>query len=207
MSNKSKSVQVIDLSVLLGSSPDQGSIQTNRFAQNSQYLPVSHIEGKLDAIFGPMGWKISNFLLTQIGGKQTGDVMKGFFSVSLSLSCKNPDTGEWVERSGVASGSATDKQIETFAAKLKAEAFKNAAKSFGATFGRNLNRKQVFQDASLKMSKAELYKQVLFDLESCESPAELYDIQQGYTSLLNESWFKQLIRKKESELQPKQIDK
>lgn len=118
------------------------------FQNKFNYLPISHLETKLDELFFGQ-WTTRNFKYQQICNELIGD---------LELVVRHPITGEEIIRSGA--GSVVIMQdsgasLESFTntkkknalvmgfPKLKAECFKNAVQSLGKLFGRDLNRKIV----------------------------------------------------------------
>ena len=130
---------------LLGKKPDAKHISKNRQANNSQYLSIGYIESQLDTIYKGL-WSLENFKEKVILNEVIG---------SLELRVFHPIAGMWLTRVGCASvpiqldqGAAitdTSKKKKNALVKnfpsLKAECVKNAAKSLGLAFGRDLNRK------------------------------------------------------------------
>jgi len=131
----------------LSKQPPKEEIRQNKQANNADYLPISFIENKLDEIF--MGlWSNKNFTSRQIANELVGQIEIEFF---------HPTAKVWLTRTGVAavpiqfkSGSditdITNKIKNTLVKDyphLKSECIKNAAKSIGKMFGRDLNREYV----------------------------------------------------------------
>jgi len=128
----------------LSTKPKTAAIKTNKFAGNSKYLEIGYIEAQLDRKTHGL-WNWENVTATQMinGVAVTGDLR--FF---------HPIASVWITRSGVGfkqfqlSKGKTDPSPENLSAKAlerdipiaAAEAFKNAAKKLGNTFGRSLNR-------------------------------------------------------------------
>lgn len=135
-------------SKILNQPPKQEEIQNNPFANNAQYLPISYVEMDLDEVFFGL-WKTENFTSKIVVNEVIGQ---------LDLLVFHPVFKEWLGRTGNAStpiqmqkGSGVTevaKKIHNTLVKdyphLKSECIKNAAKSFGKRFGRDLNRK--FED-------------------------------------------------------------
>lgn len=121
--------------------PDPAHIKNDGFSKKD-YLPISVIEALLDQEFGPLNWKTTNFKVLPLGANP-GKEGQVYIAATITLAVINTNFGEpiWVEREGATSGYCSHGVIATFAAKLKAEAIKNAAKSLGKVFGRDLNRK------------------------------------------------------------------
>jgi len=123
-------------------------IKINKFAKNAKYIPISHIEMKLDEYFFGM-WQTVNFRTQVIVNEIVG---------SIDLQVKHPVTGEWLTRTGagavpiqMSSGSgvlSVEQKIHNTLVKdyphLKAMCLLNASKSLGKLFGRDLNRE--FED-------------------------------------------------------------
>lgn len=111
-----------------------------------RYVNISAIEKQLDILFTPFGWETVGFTWSICVNEMVG---------SLTLRVKNPDTGEWVSRTGAAGvqiqmrrdssvldvGSKIPNAMEKMMGKLKADCTRNAAKSLGDIMGRNVGRK------------------------------------------------------------------
>lgn len=120
--------------------PDSDKIKINRMANNSAYLPISHIENLLDKYFFGL-WSTDDFTWQNIANELVG---------SITLRVKHPLTGEVITRTGVGSvqirvnkdtGKKVTNALVADIPHLKAECIKNAAKSIGKVFGRDLSRK------------------------------------------------------------------
>ena len=111
-----------------------------------EYIPVSYVEHNLDKYFFGH-WSTYNFKYQQIINEIVADII---------LEIINPVTGERLKRTGAAAVTImqskgatliefTETKIKTALVmgfpRLKAECIKNAAKSLGKKFGRDLNRK------------------------------------------------------------------
>tara|TARA_Y100000817_G_C16861576_1_gene545990 strand:- start:4418 stop:4963 length:546 start_codon:yes stop_codon:yes gene_type:complete len=126
--------------------------------QGIQYLPISAIESDLDRLFAGL-WQVKNLNYKIVANE---------ILVNLDLEVFHPVAKVWLTRAGVGACMIRQRsgaQISDINAKLKnalvmdlphakAEAIKNAAKSLGAIFGRNLAR---------KASDTTDYKPVLLD--------------------------------------------
>ena len=138
-----------NFSKLTHKEPDPKEIQTNKFAGNSKYLPISFLEMQLDEMFFGL-WQTKDFKSSVIANEIIG---------SLELSYFHPTFHTWITRVGTAgtmiqykskdkggTGDITnikDKIPNTLVKDyphLKAEAFRNACLSIGKAFGRDLNR-------------------------------------------------------------------
>jgi len=146
---------VIDFINALKSEPEDRQIKLNKFADNSKYLPIGYVEEKLDYYFNL--WKTTDFQWS---------VVVNEIVCSIQLHVFNPIAGMWIERTGTAAvqiqlsaqyevidGKRVKKPVDVMDVSkkiantlqkdfphAKAEAIKNAAKSLGNIFGRNLNR-------------------------------------------------------------------
>lgn len=137
---------------ILNTPPPQKWIKKNKFADNSDYLPIDKVEFLLDSIF--QLWKVEvrqvQQLLTSI-------------EVTIRLHYLHPVTGEWSFHDGVAA-----KEIQTKAGSgplkhdlsnispgalqmavpiAKSIAIRDAADHLGKIFGRDLNRKDTVEFA------------------------------------------------------------
>lgn len=130
---------------LLNQYPDKKDIAINTQAKNSKYLPIGCIERKLDEIYTGL-WMTENFRWVAIANELVG---------SIDLKVFHPTAKIWLTRTGAA-GTMIQMQAQTSPnienkikntlgkdfPHLKAECIKNAAKSLGVVFGRNLNRNE-----------------------------------------------------------------
>ena len=131
------------LNILLNQQPPAAWIKVNKFANNSQYLPIDKVEFLLTRIF--QQWRC-----------EVIDYKQLFNSVSchIRLHYLNPMTGEWQYHDGVGAAdiqvksgsSAADLQnINRNATGMalpiaKSYAIKDAAHHLGKLFGKDLNR-------------------------------------------------------------------
>ena len=132
-------------SVLHKSQPE-ANIKRNAFAGNSKYIPIGIIESELDKYFQEWSWKIDS-----VSNMANAVVVYG------RLEVLNPVTGNLITRSGcgsvpieVAKGSnpndinsINSKALQKNVPAAAAYALKNAAKTLGNLFGRNINRDDV----------------------------------------------------------------
>lgn len=149
--------------------PDKSLIQLNKFANNSKYIPISHLEMLLDKIFAGL-WQTKNFHFTTIANEIAGSIELWYF---------NPSAKQWMCRIGagavqIQTSKGTDfsvitNKIQNTLVKdiphLKAECFRNACLSLGKQFGRDLNREhspaeyvEEYKFNSLKKEAIELQK-------------------------------------------------
>ena len=125
--------------------PASDHVLTNSMANNSKYIPIGVIEMKLDELFFGL-WSIKNFQTEVIVNEIVGN---------LELEVFHPVAKVWIIRTGAAavpiqtkSGSGVydvENKIKNTLVKdyphLRAECLKNASKTIGKMFGRDLNRK------------------------------------------------------------------
>lgn len=141
-----KNVEIFT-SNILSASPD--NVQINKAANNSKYIPISVVENQLDEIFFG-AWEIKDFHYQVVANEIVGSLQLRFF---------HPIYKTWIERTGCAAvqiqmksaqkggdGDITNVRnkitntLEKDFPHLKAECVKNAARSIGKVFGRDLNR-------------------------------------------------------------------
>lgn len=118
--------------------------KTNKFANNTQYVPISHVQTLLDQMFFGL-WQTKCFTYKVVGNELVG---------SIELWVYHPIIKEWLVRTGVAAtqirqnkgAKLTDidqkikNALEMDAPHLYADCVKSAAKTLGPAFGRDLNR-------------------------------------------------------------------
>ena len=129
----------------LNTEPQKNEVQVNKMAGNSNYLPISFVQTKLDEIFLGM-WSFEMDHVQVIANEVIG------YGV---LTVVNPITGMTIKRSGSAAvmiQQTKDSALTDYNNKIKntlvkdfphlqAECMKSAAKTLGKIFGRDLNRK------------------------------------------------------------------
>jgi hypothetical protein len=133
------------LQMLLNQEPSKSEVRTNKMANNSQYLSIATVERLLDENYAGI-WNTKNFRWQVVANEIIG---------SIDLEVFQPAAKMWITRTGAASAmiqtrkgepiTVESKHINTLVKDfphLKAECLKNAAKSLGVRFGRNLNRGQ-----------------------------------------------------------------
>lgn len=133
---------------LLHKDPPKEEIKINKQANNSQYIPISFLEMKLDEMFFGL-WSTKNFQTKTIVNEEVGSIELWYF---------HPTAKTWLCRIGAGAvmiQQKKDSDITDVGAKikntmtkdfphLKAECFRNACLSLGKAFGRDLNRE--FED-------------------------------------------------------------
>jgi hypothetical protein len=119
-------------------------IKTNKFANNTQYVPISHIQTLLDTLYFGL-WETKNFKYTVIGNE---------IAASVELWVFHPVIKKWIVRQGAAAtqirmnkgASVMDisqkikNSVEMDLPHALADCVKSAAKTLGPAFGRDLNR-------------------------------------------------------------------
>ena len=131
------------LQMFLNREPKADTVKINSMANNSKYLPIAEVERTLDEVYSGL-WSTVNFRWEVVANEIVG---------SIDLKVINPANGFELVRTGCASvmiqierGKEVNviNKIKNTLVKdfphLKAECIKNAAKSLGVAFGRNLNR-------------------------------------------------------------------
>lgn len=168
--------QLKNISAEMSNPPLQSEVKTNKFADNAKYVPIEIIEAKLDLYF-PMAWQTANFKWQVVANEIVG---------SMDLYIWNPVLGQWIQRTGAGgvpiqmrskekggSDDLTDvnNKVKVTLTKdfphLKAECLKNACKTLGQTFGRDLNR-----DNPVEPIQPEAINDYLEALNACQSYKE-----------------------------------
>ena len=155
-------------------SPDKNFVKKTP-DNRAESLVISAVETTLDEMYGGL-WNATNFHWRQIGNEVVG---------SITLEVFHPECGIWIKRDGAgaiqimvdkapanvnrnqwALDMANKKPNALYMGfpKLKAECLKNAAKSLGNVFGRNLNRQfsdNDFEPETQKDETNEIRKEIL----------------------------------------------
>jgi len=153
--NRPELINLEKFTSVLNTTPAANKVKSR---QGIQYLPISAIESDLDRLFAGL-WQVKNLNYKIVANE---------ILLTLDLEVFHPVAKVWLTRAGVGACMIRQRsgaQISDINAKLKnalvmdlphakAEAIKNAAKSLGAIFGRNLAR---------KASETTDYKPVLLD--------------------------------------------
>lgn len=133
-----------ELNRLLNQAPSQRWVRVNKFANNSNYIPIGIIEYLLTAIF--LKWRVE---------LKSTSVIANSVVVTVRLHILDPITGEWDWQDGIGASpiqtekgaAATDfSKVNTLAVQMAAPAaesyaFKDAAEKLGRLFGKDINRK------------------------------------------------------------------
>lgn len=132
-----------ELNRLLNCNPKTEWIKQNKFANNSNYIPVGIVEYLLTSIF--LKWRLE---------VKSVQVIANSAVVSVRLFVLDPISGDWDWQDGVGASpiqtksgaAATDfSQVNTSAVQMavpaaESYAFKDAAEKFGKLFGKDINR-------------------------------------------------------------------
>ena len=135
-----------DLNILLNQPPKDSWIKQNKFANNTNYIPIEKIEYLLTSIY--QKWKVE---VKEI------QVIANSVVVTVRLHVKDPISGEWDWQDGIGASpiqtekgaAATDfTKVNTSAVQMAAPAaesyaVKDAAEKLGKLFGKDINRKDV----------------------------------------------------------------
>lgn len=173
---------------MLNSKPKPSDIKINKLANNSKFIPIGVIEKTLDEIYSGL-WKAEKFKYITVVNELVGD---------LELSTFHPVIQEWITRPGAAAIPVTTKKGEDFTdiknkyinacvtviGHLKAECIKNAAKSFGEVFGRNLNREDdyaSYTSLSERLISDEQYLDIEEKLAICATKEEAHLLFDNYS--------------------------
>ena len=135
----------------LNGTPRPSTIKKNAQARDAKYIPIGEVEKLLDEMFGG-AWRTHSYQTQTVANELIG---------SIVLEYLHPVLGVWISRVGsaavpvtMASGSKVPEMMEkkivnalvTVSPHLKAECIKNAARSIGQRFGRDLNRDTTYGD-------------------------------------------------------------
>lgn len=162
----------------LNAPPPANEIKTNKFANDSKYLPISFIEMKLDELF--LGhWETYDFDYKVVANEIVGSlILRYCLPAYLNLPAEKQ---VWVRRTGAGAvqiqysaqyenGKKVKTDITDIGNKiintmskdfphLKSACISNAARSIGKTFGRDLNREWEDEYNSRYFGDAETFEQ------------------------------------------------
>lgn len=167
----------------------------------SMSVPIGIVENTLDDIYQGL-WSTRNLVVQSLGGSlnDKGE-MQGYFCVSIDLVVIDP-AGIEIVRSGVASGYILHNNMKTHFAALKSMAIKNAAKSLGDAFGRDLNRDDdtISEKAVTTADKKEAFENVKADLAALHSEEEVQLYFRDEKVWKSAAWFKNLCNARAAEI-------
>lgn len=164
---------------VLNAEPKPQEIKSNKFANNSKYLPIGVIERKLDEMF--IAWQTENFRYQVIGNELTG---------VITLKVLHPMLLTWISYEGAGAVQiqfTKGSDFTNFANKiqntlqkdfphLKSECLKNAAKHLGKAFGRDLNRDETGDYAPVNNSELidnEIFSEIKVKVKRIKNTADL----------------------------------
>ena len=167
------------------------------------YIPISILEAKLDSFFNG-AWSTKNISTTIVGNELV---------VSLELHFYHPKLDTWLCRVGVGASMVMQKRdsaisdidakiknaLEMDAPNAKSKAFKNAVKSIGKAFGRDLMREIEGEFENIEQHKKTSENKILTALEKAKDFEELKKIFSNPNhslALENEEIYKALEAKK-----------
>lgn len=183
--------------------------KTNKFANNTQYVPISHIQTLLDTLFFGL-WQTKNFTYKVIANELVG---------SIDLWVYHPVLKDWLVRTGVAAtqirqnkgaaltdiGAKIKNALEMDAAHLYADCVKSAAKTLGPAFGRDLNRD--FTD-NYKTILSNYVESQSYDIEAvskqvyaCKTTLELLSLKDSNPYFAGDPELMQIFEERKNELQ------
>ncbi len=164
---------------VLNAEPKPTEIKSNKFANNSKYLPIGVIERKLDEMF--IAWQTENFRYQVIGNELTG---------VITLKVLHPILLTWISYEGAGAVQIQfkkDSDFTNFSNKiqntltkdfphLKSECLKNAAKHLGKAFGRDLNRDETGDYAPVNNSELidnDIFSEIKVKVKRIKNTADL----------------------------------
>lgn len=130
--------KIDDWTKRLSTKPPVSKVKKNPYANNSDYLPIGYLEQELDRLY-------------QLWDLEIVSTYQFYNSIVMNVHLKvlHPTVKVWITRAGSGAakiqldkntGQPLQSSIEKAAGAAKAMAFKNACKSLGRRFGRDLNR-------------------------------------------------------------------
>ena len=188
-------VKIENFQKSLNSNPKESEVKINKMAKGSKFLPIGVCERTLDEIYSGL-WQTRNFEYLVVVNELVGH---------LELWVFHPLLGEWICRVGSAAVPITVKAGQDFtviqnkitnacvtvAPHLKAECIKNAAKSLGVKFGRNLNRVEdysTYQSLSEMLVPEEVMDEAELLIEVCTTREQVREIYGKYASSLKKDF-------------------
>lgn len=201
--------QYNELNRLLNSPPKPEWVMVNKYANNSNYIPIGIIEYLLTSIF--IKWR------KEIKSVQ---VIANSVVTTIRLWVLDPITGEWDWQEGVGAApiqtekgaAATDfGKVNTAAVQMAAPAsesyaLKDAAEGFGKIFGKDLNRKDELNYADMMATRfngqeIKTIPQILLDVIAETTEKEkLTEIYKANTEYQSNPKFMQILNARKLEL-------
>lgn len=178
-----------ELQAHLSSPPDERLVMLNDITQ-TLYIPIGAVEDMLDTTFG-LDWSTQDFKWTIKDNKVIGSIVLMVVSCGICISRQGAAARNIVPETYDTADGAITLDIETVLPALKSECIKNAAKSLGTRFGRDLNRStdDVETFAAVKMPTVnDVYEQAIKDVLAFDTKEAL----QGAARLIIKKYEKQL---------------
>ena len=156
-----------DLNILLNQPPKPEWVKQNKFAGNTNYIPIEKVEYLLTSIY--QKWRVEIKNLTVIANSVV---------ITIRLHIQDPITGDWDWQDGVGAApiqtekgaAATDfTKVNTSAVQMAAPAaesyaIKDAAEKLGKIFGKDINRKDVIDVLPTMFNKQDALNEKLKQL-------------------------------------------
>lgn len=151
-----------ELNILLNQPPKAEWIKVNKYANNTNYIPIEKIEYLLTSIF--IHWRVE---VKQI------NIIANAVCVTVRLHYKDPITGDWLWQDGIGaqaiqteSGAAatdftkvTNNAVQMAAPAAESYAIKDAAEKIGKIFGKDINRKEVIDIVKPLADRAQVMRE------------------------------------------------
>jgi hypothetical protein len=158
-----------DLLTLLNQPPKQDWIRQNKFANNTNYIPIGVVEYLLTSIYQSWRFEIKNV-----------QVIANSIVVTGRLHILDPITSQWDWQDGIGASpiqtekgaSATDfTKVNTSAVQMAAPAaesyaLKDAAEKLGRIFGKDINRRDLPNIEPVLENKAEQFRNKILKLNN-----------------------------------------
>lgn len=198
-----------ELNRLLNCNPKPEWIQKNKFAGNSDYIPIGIIEYLLTSIF--IKWRVE---------VKSIHVIANSVVVSVRLHYLDPVTAEWEWQDGIGASpiqtksgaAATDfSQVNTSAVQMAAPAaetyaVKDAAEKLGKLFGKDLNRNMGSMDYTQTLGTkfkdvAEIPEELKVVISATTEKSKLFDeIYKNNPEYHSNPQFMRLLNQRKTEL-------
>lgn len=199
-----------ELNKLLNCNPKPEWIKQNKFANNSNYIPVGIVEYLLTSIY--LKWRLE---------VKSVQVIANSAVVAVRLYVLDPISGEWDWQDGVGASpiqtakgaAATDfSQVNTSAVQMavpaaESYAFKDAAEKLGKLFGKDINRAEMSANYSQMMDNKfggapviEIPEELIFVISETTDKEKLSEIYRANSEYHNNKKFMQLLNQRKAEL-------
>lgn len=129
---------------MLNAEPDSRILKKNKWAGNSTYIPISHLEAQLDFIFPIWSWEID-----EVTREQNHMIVRGHLTIHFKGQIFRKLGGVGARPFQVDKGAhfadferMKPNAVEQSSTVAASYAFRNAAQKIGKLFGRDLNRNE-----------------------------------------------------------------